>query len=119
MAITEESRHHLVSRLEEVLGPEEAFTLIEHLPPVGWADVATKRDLDLLETRLRLEFTQQFGAFRAEFTQELAALRAEFTGQFGAFRDEFHADRRSAQRQLIFVLVVALVGLALTTAGVR
>ncbi len=48
MAISEESRYHLYQRLEEVLGVEEATTLMEHLPPVGWADVATKRDLDAL-----------------------------------------------------------------------
>src|SRR2546428_6175236 len=47
MTISEESRHRLYLRLEEVLGPEEASVLMEHLPPVGWADVATKRDLDL------------------------------------------------------------------------
>ena len=46
MAISEESRHHLYLRLEEVLGSEEAATLMEHLPPVGWADVATKRDIE-------------------------------------------------------------------------
>ena len=46
MAITEESRHRMYQRLEAVLGPDEAATLMEHLPPVGWADVATKRDLD-------------------------------------------------------------------------
>jgi hypothetical protein len=48
MAISEETRHHLFQRLEEVLGPEEATTLMEHLPPVGWADVATRRDIDAL-----------------------------------------------------------------------
>jgi hypothetical protein len=36
MAISEESRHHLYCRLDAVLGPEEAATLMEHLPPVGW-----------------------------------------------------------------------------------
>lgn len=48
MAITEASRHKLFQRLEELLGTEQAATLMEHLPPVGWADVATKRDLDAL-----------------------------------------------------------------------
>ena len=54
MAITDESRCQLRQRLEEVLGAEEAITLMAHLPPVGWADVATKRDLDALEERTRM-----------------------------------------------------------------
>jgi hypothetical protein len=56
MTIDERSPHRLHERLGEVLGPEEAAILMEHLPPVGWADVATKRDLDLglreLEARM-------------------------------------------------------------------
>ena len=55
MTISEQSRHQLHSRLVETLGPEAAATLMEHLPPVGWADVATKRDLDVLEQRLRAD----------------------------------------------------------------
>ncbi|MGI8983498.1 MAG: hypothetical protein ACR2HM_03030 [Acidimicrobiales bacterium] len=56
MAVDERSRHALYSRLEDVLGPDAATTLIEHLPPVGWADVATKGDLATLEERIELRF---------------------------------------------------------------
>lgn len=49
MPVTEESRHELHERLRAVLGHEPATTLMEHLPPVGWADVATKDDIARLE----------------------------------------------------------------------
>ncbi len=52
MAIDERRRHEMYLKLEEVLGAEPASTLMSHLPPVGWADVATKQDLEIL----RLEF---------------------------------------------------------------
>ena len=56
MVVDERSRHELYRRLEEVLGPEAATTLIEHLPPVGWADVSTKGDLASREERIELRF---------------------------------------------------------------
>jgi hypothetical protein len=56
MPVDERSRHSLYLRLEEILGPQDATTLMEHLPPVGWADVATKRDLDHLAERLTAQF---------------------------------------------------------------
>ena len=46
-----------------MLGLEAATTLIEHLPPVGWADVATKQDLANLEQRLELRFERLDGRF--------------------------------------------------------
>ena len=54
MAMTEEQRHELDTRLEEVIGMGPATTLMEGMPPVGWADVATKRDLEHLEARIEL-----------------------------------------------------------------
>lgn len=59
MAVSEESRHKLYGRLDEVLGSDEATTLIEHLPPVGWADVATKRDLEQLKYELVARFDRE------------------------------------------------------------
>jgi hypothetical protein len=52
MSIDETLRYELHERLREVLGGERADTLMSMLPPVGWADVATKRDLDALGERL-------------------------------------------------------------------
>ena len=42
--------------LEQKLGPIVADALMQHLPPVGWAEVANKHDLDALETRIDLRF---------------------------------------------------------------
>jgi hypothetical protein len=52
MAITDAERHRLHTKLDEVLGEEDAAVLISHLPPSGWSDVARTRDLDQLELRL-------------------------------------------------------------------
>jgi DNA anti-recombination protein RmuC len=71
MAIGEEARHHLYQRLEEVLGPTQAATLMEHLPPAGWADVATKHDLEALATKRDLE------ALAAGLRQEIGQVRHE------------------------------------------
>jgi hypothetical protein len=55
--ISEDDRYELRQRLDEVLGPKGASTLMSHLPPVGWADVATKQDLRILELSMHKELT--------------------------------------------------------------
>ena len=56
MQIDERTRREMYEQLEAVLRAETADALMEHLPPVGWAEVATKADLNLgfdaLENRL-------------------------------------------------------------------
>ena len=56
MAIDERTRHEMYLGLEQLLGPQVADALMEHLPPVGWAEVATKHDLAAFEDRLGLRF---------------------------------------------------------------
>jgi hypothetical protein len=56
MAVDERRRHQLYRRLEEVLGQDEAGTLMDHLPPVGWADVARRSDIEQLSERLSDRF---------------------------------------------------------------
>jgi hypothetical protein len=63
MAVNERTRHALHEAARRTLGGEEAVTLMELLPPAGWADVATKHDLELrldaLETRFVGELQRQ------------------------------------------------------------
>ena len=49
MAVDEQKlRRSLHDRLESARGADEAALLMDYLPPVGWADVARKEDLDHL-----------------------------------------------------------------------
>ncbi|HET6664667.1 MAG TPA: hypothetical protein VFG94_10435 [Acidimicrobiales bacterium] len=66
MAITEAERFELFERAKEVFGERTAGALMSLLPPVGWADVATKHDLERLSAELRAELHE----LRAEFYKE-------------------------------------------------
>jgi hypothetical protein len=47
MAVDEQKlRRSLHDRLEAALGSDEAALLMDYLPPVGWADIVRKRDLE-------------------------------------------------------------------------
>ena len=63
MSVDERSRHQLFMKLEEVLGSEEATTLMETLPPVHHDEIVTKSYLDArlaaLEDRLGAKIAQE------------------------------------------------------------
>ncbi|HSL58083.1 MAG TPA: hypothetical protein VK866_09605 [Acidimicrobiales bacterium] len=95
MDITDAQRHKLHQHLIENLGDEDAATLMAHLPPVGWADVATKTDLAHLETLLRSETDRAIASVRADLRAEMAggltAVRAEMATGLTGLRGEMHA----------------------------
>jgi hypothetical protein len=60
MSVDERRRLQLANAAKRAFGDDAGITLMEMLPPVGWADVATKQDLVLLETRLEARFERGF-----------------------------------------------------------
>jgi hypothetical protein len=118
VAVTEASRYRLHQRLEEVLGPEQATTLMEHLPPVGWADVATKHDLAQLEERMGYRMDTLRAELRGEMAElrgEMGQLRAEVRGEISGLRAELHSELR----KYAFTMLAAnipLVGLVFAAA---
>jgi hypothetical protein len=109
MAIDERARHELHRKLEEVLGADEAATLMAHLPPVGWADVATKHDVILLKgdlAQLEERMNLRFQSMEDRIDGKLDRLRGDIFD-------------RMAQQSVTFLraTVLSIVGSVLTVAS--
>ncbi len=121
MAITEKSRHELYLRLEEILGPEQANTLMTHLPPVGWADVATKDDLHQLEARLGsridgvdLRLDAKIDGVESRLDAKIDGVEARLTVAIANLSAEMHSTLRT-NTYLTIGAVAAMGGLISAT----
>jgi hypothetical protein len=121
MVIGEGSRYRLFEAARAGWGDEPAETLMELLPPVGWADVATKADLQQLGDRLRAEFRAEF---RAELYGGLSSLNADLTGGLNAVNQRIDAlnQRIDDRTRTLFFTILAsnatLVALAFAAARI-
>jgi hypothetical protein len=106
MAVDERSRHELYLRLEAVLGESEAQVLMEHLPPVGWADVVTKHDLRLELEALEHRLT---AAFRADLLHEVGNLNGRI--------DSIHTAIQGQTRAMLFTMVGSLATISAIAFG--
>lgn len=98
-----DDRHRLYDRLNEVLGLEEARTLMQYLPAVAGAEVVTRSDLDAFGAQLRAELRADFAEFRGEMREK-----------FAEFRGEVRAEIRGQVRTLL----LSLLGLQISAGGV-
>jgi hypothetical protein len=71
-------RHRLHVHLEQLLGPEDAATLMQDLPPTEWSELATKADLRELEQRFDRRFAELDRRF-AEFERRFAEFERHLT----------------------------------------
>ena len=74
MAVSEYERHQVFHWFEEAMGPERAATMMNLLPPVSWAEIATKDDLMALDTRLRGEIAELRGEIKVGNAELLRTL---------------------------------------------
>ena len=77
MTISETARLDMLSGLRTHVGEAVANTLMEHLPPGGWFDVARTGDFDRIETRLdKLE--NRIDKLEARLDDRIDKLEARF-----------------------------------------
>jgi hypothetical protein len=80
MSVSEYERTQLFRWFEEHMGKERASTMMALVPPLGWGDVATRRDLEHLEARLNVRIDAVEA--RMATKQDLAELRADLQRTF-------------------------------------
>ena len=129
----EQRRARLARRLEQVLGREEAETLMAQLPPYDWPDLATKQDLAELRgdmEQLRTDFKGEIEQLRTELKGDMAQLGGEMEqlrgqigqlgGEMGQLRGEMSLEMAKHVRTHIIATVTAVAAtgsLAFTAAG--
>ncbi len=141
--LTDERPRHEYLKLEALLGKPEADTLMAHLPPTTFADLATRRDLDIVSSvfrsdlvdmgaslrvemaALRGDLKDDMAALRGELKGEMAALDQRLTGELSSLRTETRvgfADVRSeiarAQTATMKVIVATQVAGIISMAGI-
>ena len=92
MTVDDRTRIELHRRLTEVLGDQEADTLMAHLPPVTWQNVATTDSVD----STRVVLATQIDALRSDVDRHVTELRSDLEGQI----TELHADIHGQITQL-------------------
>ena len=101
--VSDQDRRELYMALEQQLGGGPAATMMELLPPVGWADVARQSDLGAV----RGEMAELRGEM-AELRGGMAELRAELKGEMAELRGEV----RAQLPRLITANIASMIGVA-------
>ena len=111
MTVDERTRRDLYTAFEATWGPERAEALMSLLPPVGWGDVATRRDLEVFAERVDGRVTADIATMRTEMAElrtelrtEMAELRTELRTDMADLRTDFHRDLATATRTMVLSL---------------
>jgi hypothetical protein len=83
---TDDDRRALYDALEGALGHDPAAILMAHLPPVGWADLATRGDLAAVKgdiAEVKGEIAELRGDMQAQLAKLIAANIASMIGVAG------------------------------------
>ena len=102
MTVSATNRLDILAGLRTHLGDFVADTLMEHLPPGGWYDIARTSDID----RLR----DEFGTLRSELRDDMSSLR----GEFNSLRTEVRSDIQALTARLDSTLKW-IIGMCITT----
>jgi hypothetical protein len=100
MTTTDNDRRILHSAFEKACGPRPAEILMEHLPPAGWRDLATKSDVESASLLLRTDMEVEFANVRTEMRTEFANIRTEMRTEFANVRTEMRTEFANVRTEI-------------------
>lgn len=77
-----------------------ADIIMEHLPPAGWSDLATRQDVAQQGLLLRSELNEHGLLLRSELRDEMAALRDELRGEISEVRIELRGEISDLRKEM-------------------
>ena len=108
MPSNDDDRRELFDLLESGLGSRTAALLMAHLPPVGWAELATKSDLAGLRSELKGEM--------AELRGDIVYMRGEMVNMRGELIERIARSQVTVQATTIGTMI-GLSGLVFAVAS--
>ena len=122
MALTHAQRTSMFNTLAQVMGQDDAETLMQHLPPSGWDNVATKEDLraGLAETNAAMAtgFAEikevitaglaQAAVERADIKAQAAVERADIKAQAATERADIKAQAAVERAEIAKAMAAGL-----------
>ena len=107
MSISQAKRTELHQELREKLTVDTADTLMEHLPPGGWGEVATKSDIESLRVAtktdielLRVATQRDIAELKAAAQQDIAELKAATQADIAELKAETQSEFALVRKDL-------------------
>jgi len=95
VTFTDTKRFEIHRVLHNQMGAEVADAVIEAMPPFDWSQVATKKDIEILDLKmdvLRAELRLEISESKLEMKQGFADFKLEIHHDFSEFKEEMHHD---------------------------
>ena len=118
MSISEAERHEIYELIKAATSDRVANNVMSMLPPVGWADVATRTDIRALQAEIgsvRSELHAEVGSLRTELRTEIALVRSEVASlrtDMGVLEAKLRTEMHQSIRSQTWALVAWTTGLA-------
>ena len=103
MPADERTRLQIRQHFIELMNEELADAIMESMPPIPWSEIATKRDLAALETRIDARFEQVDARFEQVDTRfdHIDARLDLIDGRFSQHDDRFDQLERYISNELV------------------